>query len=207
MAVTDLLRDKNLLPDEPADELRDLAKDFILRRVRALVDLNSADRDPAKRDDITPAATTAYRTLLLRDVAAARTAEATIRARVSADTKLMSLDPKLIRKRVSGQPPAEGAKAVRRRLVRTIVWQAAARMITLADPANIEMLHRIVDRRLRIVERMLYDVGLADHRSWKSIAATEPVVLGPRNLATWTWYFDADPAKRFLVPVIRPRAI
>ncbi len=39
------------------------------------------------------------------------------------------------------------------------------------------------------------------------IVNTEPVVLGPRNLATWTWFFDADPAKRFLVPVIRPRAI
>ncbi len=174
MAIADLVRDKNLLPDKPRGVLRDLAKDFILRRARALIDLNPADRDPAKRGDITAAATAAYRTLISRDLAAARTAEATIQGRVSADTRLMPLDPKLIRKRVSGQPPAEGARAVRRRMVRSIVWQAAARMITLADPANIEMLHRIVDRRLRIVERMLYDVGRADNRSWKSVAAAGP---------------------------------
>jgi hypothetical protein len=174
MAVADLLRDKTLVPDKPAGELRDLAKDFILRRVRALLDLNPGDRDPAKRDDITAATTAAYRTLLLRDLAAVKTAEAAIQARVATDTKLMSLDPALIRKRVSGQPAAEGAKAVRRKLVRSIVYQASARMLTLADPAKIELLHRIVDRRLRIVERMLYDVGRADHRAWKSVAAAGP---------------------------------
>jgi hypothetical protein len=174
MPIADLLRDSRVLPATLKGELRDVTRDFVLRRVRALVDLNPADRDPARPGDITAAATTAIRDLLLKDIPAVAAAEATIWSRVSGDQKLLPLDPAVIRKRVSDQPPATGARALRRRLVRSIVYQAAARLITLADPANIELLHRICDRRLRIVERMLYDVGRADNRAWKSVAAAGP---------------------------------
>jgi hypothetical protein len=174
MPIADLLRDDRLLPAALRGELRELTRDFILRRVRALVDLNPGDRDPAKRDDITAAATTAIRDLLLAELPRVAAAEATIWSRVSADPKHLSLDPRVIRKHVSGQPPAIGARAMRRRLVRSIVYQAAARQITLADPGNVELLHKICDRRLRIVERMLYDVGRADVRAWKSTAAAGP---------------------------------
>jgi hypothetical protein len=37
------------------------------------------------------------------------------------------------------------------------------------------------------------------------IAATEPVTVTPQHVAGWTRFFDADPAKRDRVPVIRPK--
>jgi hypothetical protein len=37
------------------------------------------------------------------------------------------------------------------------------------------------------------------------IAATEPLVVRPEHIAGWTWFLDPDPAKRDLVPVLRPR--
>ena len=39
------------------------------------------------------------------------------------------------------------------------------------------------------------------------IVRTEPVTVEPRQVAGWTWFFDPDPAKRDLVPVIRPREL
>jgi hypothetical protein len=39
------------------------------------------------------------------------------------------------------------------------------------------------------------------------IVSTEPVTVDPRQIAGWTFFFDADPAKRDRVPVIRPREL
>jgi len=39
------------------------------------------------------------------------------------------------------------------------------------------------------------------------IISTDPVEVQLRNVAGWTWFFDPDPAKRDLVPVIRPREL
>jgi hypothetical protein len=39
------------------------------------------------------------------------------------------------------------------------------------------------------------------------IVAIEPVTVEPRQVAGWTWFFDPDPAKRDLVPVLRPREL
>ena len=39
------------------------------------------------------------------------------------------------------------------------------------------------------------------------IASTDPVEVQLRNVAGWTWFFDPNPAKRDLVPVIRPREL
>jgi hypothetical protein len=39
------------------------------------------------------------------------------------------------------------------------------------------------------------------------IARIEPVLVEPRQIAGWTYFFDADPARRDLVPVVRPREL
>ena len=39
------------------------------------------------------------------------------------------------------------------------------------------------------------------------IVSTDPVEVELRNVAGWTWFFDPNPAKRDLVPVIRPREL
>ena len=37
------------------------------------------------------------------------------------------------------------------------------------------------------------------------IAATKPLVVKPEHIAGWNWFLDPDPAKRDVVPVLRPR--
>jgi hypothetical protein len=37
------------------------------------------------------------------------------------------------------------------------------------------------------------------------IAATKPLVVRPEHIAGWNWFLDPDPAKRDVVPVLRPR--
>jgi hypothetical protein len=68
MPIADLLRDDRLLPAALKGELRDVTRDFILRRVRALVDLNPGDPSPTRPGDIAGAATTAIRDLLLAEL-------------------------------------------------------------------------------------------------------------------------------------------
>ena len=57
-------------------------------------------------------------------------------------------------------------QAIRRRIVAGVVWRAAATDTAMLDLAKFEDLHLLVDRRLRIVERMLYDVGSGGSRDW-----------------------------------------
>ena len=168
MAVTDLLKDARLVSTSKDASLRGLTRDFVLRRVRMLVQLNPGDADPSRPGDITPAATVAFGNLLARDIPKVIAASDVILTRVARDTAHLSLDPAIRRKRGTRLPPLplKDARGNRQRLVRAIVYQAAAENITLADPANIERLHRLVDRRLRSVERMIYDVGRVALRGW-----------------------------------------
>ena len=39
------------------------------------------------------------------------------------------------------------------------------------------------------------------------IVRIEPVKVEQRQVAGWTWFFDPDPVKRDLVPVVRPREL
>ena len=168
MALADLLEDGRLKPDTRDADLLRLTADFVRRRVRRLVELNPADADPARPGDITAAATRALADIIASELPKVRAASDEIVRRVSADAAHLSLDPTTIRKRGTKRPPLplKAARANRRRLARCIVYQAAAADITLADPGGLERLHRLCDRRLRIVERMLYDVGRADGRAW-----------------------------------------
>ena len=49
--------------------------------------------------------------------------------------------------------------------------------------------------------------GGAPPRKNGKIVSTQPVRIEPRQIAGWTWFFDADPRKRDRVPVIRPREL
>ena len=51
------------------------------------------------------------------------------------------------------------------------------------------------------------DEGGSPVRRNGRIVSTDPVEVRLRNIAGWTWFFDPDPAKRDLVPVIRPREL
>jgi len=166
MPVADLIRDARVVSPTLKGEERTTVIDFVRRRVRALIDATPALGDPGRPGDITAAATPVLATRLTTELPKVKAAHATIWGRVRTDPGHLALNPAVIRKRVSTRPPAKDARAMRKRLVRSIVYQAAARDITLAETANVERLHRICDRRLRITERMLYDVGRADHRSW-----------------------------------------
>src|SRR6185503_7865147 len=123
MALADLLKDSRLTPPTRDDDLRRLTADFVRRRVRRLVELNPADADPARPADI-----------IAGELSKVQAASAEILRRVAADPAHLPLDPATVRKRGTKRPPLplKSALANRRRLVRCIVYQAAAADITLA---------------------------------------------------------------------------
>jgi len=168
VALADLVKDARLISTSRDVDVRRLTADFVLRRVRRLVELNPADADPARPGDITAAATTTLANLIAGELPRVHAAAEEIWRRVAADAEQLLIDPATQLKRGTQRPrtPLKSALGKRRRLVRSIVYQAAAVDITLADPGGLDRLHRICDRRLRIVERMVYDVGRPGVRSW-----------------------------------------
>ena len=180
MALADLVKDARLVSTSQDADVRGLTADFVLRRVRRLVQLNPADADPARRGDITPAATRTLADLIARDLPKVQAAAEEMWRRVSAESAHLPIDPVTQRKRGTKRSPStlRASRAQRRRLVRSIAFQAAAQDITLADPAGFDRLHRICDRRLRFAERMVYDVGRAGPRAW-SLAQIERHRGGP----------------------------
>jgi hypothetical protein len=175
MTIAALLRNRSVVAKNLKEPELGYTQDFVKRRVRRLIELNPGLEDPARKGDLSAAGTATAASLLAAELPRVRAARDEIWRRVQADPDHLGLSMATIRKRVSTRPPTNDPKLMRRRLVATIVFEAAARDITLADPANVERLHRLADRRLRIVERMLYDVGRADHRSFsRSQVAANP---------------------------------
>ena len=140
MALADLVKDVRLVSTSKDADVRGLTADFVLRRVRRLVELNPADADPARRGDITTTATRALADLIARDLPKVQAAAEEMWRRVSVDAAHLPIDPVTQRKRGTKRPPStlKAARAQRRRLVRSIAFQAAAQDITLADPAGFE---------------------------------------------------------------------
>ncbi|MGZ4411860.1 MAG: hypothetical protein ACXVY8_06955 [Gaiellaceae bacterium] len=171
MPVTDLLR--QLSPSSLAADEREVTSDWVRRRVRALIAADATIKDPSNAKDITAAATPAALATLQAELTKVRTAYATIWGRVKVDTALLSLDRATIAKTVTIFTLIKAPASLRPRMVRCIVYQAIAADQTLADPANIERLYLLCDRRLRITEQMLYRVGAGVGRHWdaKAIAA------------------------------------
>jgi hypothetical protein len=134
--------------------------------VRRLVEINPGNADPARPGDITSGATRTLADLIATELPRVHAASEEMWRRVSSDPKHLALDPATQRKRGTKRPTLTlpAARSQRRRLVRSIVYQATAADITLADAP--ERMHRLCDRRLRLVERMVYDVGRVEGRSW-----------------------------------------
>lgn len=200
MSKAELIRSPSIVDPSLRKDERGQVIEFVNRRVRRLILNNPSLEDPSRKGDITASATTALKAQIPGEIAKIRTAHATVWSRVRTDGEHLSLSMETIRKRVSTRPPAGDPRTMRRRLVMSIVYQAAAEDITLADPANVDRLHKICDRRLRIAERMLYDVGRADHRAWSrsQIAANKggPWVDGLERL----FEYPRVPQSYFLGP-------
>lgn len=174
MTIAALLRDRSVVSKKLKQPELGYTRDFVRRRARRLMELNPGMQDPARKGDLSAAATATAAALLVKELPLVRAARDEIWKRVRSDPDHLGLSMATIRKRVSTRPPLNDPRLMRRRLVATIVFQAAARDITLADPANIERLHLLADRRLRMVERMLYDVGRADHRRYPKSVTSQP---------------------------------
>jgi hypothetical protein len=168
VSLADLLKDPRLISTSPDADLRGLTGDFVRRRVRRLVELNPTNADPARPGDITATATQTLADVISRELLKVRAAGEEMWRRISTDPQQLPIDTATQRTRGTKRQllGLKAARAQRRRLVRSIAYQAAAVDITLADPAGLDRLHRLCDRRLRTVERMVYDVGRVARRAW-----------------------------------------
>ncbi len=177
VALRDLLKDTNIISNKLVGEEREFAKNFVHRRVRLLIDANPSFEDPSRPGDLTPVATKGVAIALIKEMADVRTALTAIRVRVQADVKKglhLPVD-RTATARVLDQPPSGDAASMRERLILSVVYQATAWDIRFAEPANLDRLHLLCDRRLRLVERMLYEVGRNAARAWKA----KPPAAGP----------------------------
>ncbi|GIH26576.1 hypothetical protein Aph01nite_48860 [Acrocarpospora phusangensis] len=174
MTIAALLRNRSIVAKTLKQPELGYTRYFVVRRARRLIELNPALADPRRKSDLSDAGTVTAAGLIAAELPRVRAARDEIWRRARTDPEHLSLAMATIRERVSTRPPANDPRLMRRRLVATIVYAAAAQDVTLADPANIERLHRLTDRRLRTTERMLYDVGRADHRRFTAQARTQP---------------------------------
>ena len=162
MPLSELLKNPALVAPRPKDpDDRTFIPDYIARRVRTLL-ADPHFGDQAKDGDITAVATPTVADMLAKELPKVRATWQQIATHVAADAAVhLKIDTGTLAKRGTLRKKiySSDPKTYRRWLVRTIVYQAAADDITLIDPAQFDRLHRIVDRRLRIVERMIYDVG------------------------------------------------
>jgi hypothetical protein len=174
VTIAALLRDRSVVSKKLKEPELGYTRDFVRRRARRMMELDPSMEDPARKGDLSAAATAIAAAQLPKELPRVRAARDEVWKRVRSDPDHLGLSMATIRKRVSTRPPLNDPRLMRRRLVATIVSQAAAHDVTLADPANIERLHLVVDRRLRIIERMLYDVGRADHRRYPKSVTSQP---------------------------------
>jgi hypothetical protein len=177
VALRDLLRDRAIITDSLAGEERVFAKNFVARRVRVFIDANPSSARPDRPGDLTDIATKGVAATLVKEIPLVRTALTAIQALVKADAKKgvhLPVD-RSATKRVLDRPPSGDAASMRQRLLLSIVYQATAADIRFAEPPNLVRLHNLCDRRLRLVERMLYEVGRSAARAWKS----KPPPAGP----------------------------
>jgi len=172
MKLAELARDPALVPRKLPGEERSARGGFIDIRVRSL---RAAASDPTTIPD---ADIPGLRTQLTREIGLADAAFKTILGRVNGDTaakKLLSLeavDSRMVKRYLKQGLVPGTLQAMRQRLVRFIVWWAVANDGALLDPAKVDDLHLLVDRRLRMAERMLYDVGRVEgwERAWSAKA-------------------------------------
>lgn len=172
MKLAELARDPLLVSKKLSGEERSARGGYIVLRVKHL---RAASPDPANIPD---AEVPSLRSKLTSELALADAAYVTILKRVNADAaankllRLADVDARVHRRYLKQGLIPGTLQAMRQRLVRFIVWWAAANDPRLLAAAKIEDLHLLVDRRLRMAERMLYDVGRVEgwERAWQARA-------------------------------------
>ena len=107
MTIAALLRNRSLVPDKLDRLERGYTKDFVERRARRLIELNPGMEDPARKGDLSAAATATAATLLASELPRVRTSRDEIWRRVRNDPDHLSLSMATIRKR--GDIPACGS--------------------------------------------------------------------------------------------------
>lgn len=165
MRLLEFARDATLVPAGLSQEDRSMRAAFITIRVRQI---RAASPDPTNIPD---SDVPALRTQLTTEIAQAATAHTSVNALVNADSSANKLFPLSgVDRRMTNTYLALGfipgsLAAMRTSFVRTLVWWSVAVNPSFLAPARIGDLHLLIDRRLRVVERMLYDVGRVSH-SW-----------------------------------------
>jgi hypothetical protein len=164
MKLKTLATDKTLVPTSLSLEDRSMRGGFIVIRVRQI---RNAASDP---EDIPDADIPALKTQLATEIANADTAVQQILILVKADEtadvlyKLSDVDARMKKAYISQGIVKSDLSAFRSLTVKVIGWWLLGDDFSLS--ANINDLHYLVDRKLRIMERMMYDVGRVDNRSW-----------------------------------------
>jgi hypothetical protein len=199
MTIADLLRelqrDQALIPTRGPDALpegfrRRVRVIFIRSRIYQLLLML---RDPNNPDTLVANAAEIARQSLLPDVPRAEAAFDAIWAQVLVDidhVDLAAVDKRMITINKLNGAIADRPIKTREYLVGLIVWGLGGEDSALLDPANLTRLHRLVDRRLRTVERMLYDVGrVGRERWWKKMG---PINANPKGpwLDGWNRAFE-----------------
>lgn len=172
MKLKTLSSDKTLIPASiKSGEERSMRGAFIRIRV---AQIRSAAPDP---EDIPDADVPALKTQLATEIGKANTAVQNILTLVQADEtanklyKLQDVDKRMKDGYVGQKFITSSLSSFRKTMVKSISWWLLGDDFSLE--ANAADLHLLVDRKLRITERMLYDVGRVDNRSWtkKTITA------------------------------------
>jgi len=189
MTVNQLLRelktDRSLISRANSRDEKAVRYGFIKMRVQLWLRLHGVEGINRRRTAIPASAAATINTFkqnLKTDAGLANTAFNSIWTRVQNDADkhlpLAQVDNRLWRRyiRLGVIPRRRRGKeaslhVMRRRLVRSIVWRAGAADATLLQTTNLEALHMLVDRRLRVTERMLYDVTKTSSRRWRLSSA------------------------------------
>lgn len=187
MKVDRLLRDRILLPRELSKLKKSLREHFIRTRFRALLtDPNL--RDPEVEDELLDSKEAYIIDLLSGEMGQVVEAVGKIWEKLKQEDQLPHTPANKYHQHLSESEIDEmllycyitdvadfkaKVKGFRKRLACFIVWRAAAADVSLVQDVSskFKTLHRIVDRRIRTVERMLYSVGYKDWESegWERI--------------------------------------
>jgi hypothetical protein len=199
--ISQLATDPSLVPSNLKPLERSVRAGFITIRLRAMLKQDpslQASGKPGEVADGSVGGPNGVKAKLAGEVTKAAAAAAQIATRMTNDEaagKLLPLDAaddgsteidaKLLDEYVRPNPvgldapTTDGLKAKRKELVTTISWWAMAVHDPLQQPGKLDDLHMIVDRRLRVAERMLYYVARRAKGRVLDFATIRPAPGGP----------------------------
>jgi hypothetical protein len=169
LKLTELARDPELVPANSNREEKAAHAAFIVSQVKRF---RGTVADPINIPD---GDVPALRSRLRSEIALADSTYKAILNRIKADTasdkllRLTGVDKRIARRYRKSRITPSNLMIMRLRLVRFIVWRALSGDNSLLTAPRFEALHLLVDRRLRMAERMLYDIGRVEgwERGWR----------------------------------------